>query len=310
MAVHLHRRAQIELLALLHQGQHHVGPLAQGHLLAHQLPGFLALAGSQQAGADRSAARGKLIDLAHIQIAVDREGQGAGDGCGGHREQVGLQSLGHQTVSLPDAEAVLLIHHHQPQPGKLNWILQEGMGAHQDLKLSVDQVLQQFPPPSGRGGAGEQGTAHVQLGQPVGELGEMLLGQHLGGGHQGALAACLDGAEQGSEGHHGLAAAHIPLEQSCHRLGTGQVMADLGQHAILGAGEGKRQDRAQLAHQVGTPGRRIQGKGGALAELLAPLGQTQLQQQEFIEDQAPPAGLQIRLVGGLVNALQGPLTGQ
>ena len=310
VSVLLHRRAEIELFAVLHQRQHHIGPLAQGHLLAHQLPGLLPLAGSEQSGADRCAAGGELIDLAHIKIAMHREGQGAGDRGGGHGEQVGLEPLGQQAVALAHAKAVLLIHHHQAQPGELHRILEQGMGTHQDLELTVDQILQQFPPPSGRGGAGEQGTAHMQLGQPVGELGEMLLRQHLSGSHQGALAAGLNRTEQGGEGHHGLAAAHISLEQPCHRLGPGQVMADLGEHAILGAGEGKRQDRAQLSHQIGSTGRGIQGGGGTLTELVAALGQTQLKQEELVKDQAPPAGLQIRLVGGLVDAPQGLLTGQ
>lgn len=208
------------------------------------------------------------------------------------------------------AETVLLIHHHQAQSGELHRVLQKRMGAHQDLQLAIDQVLQQLPAPPGGSGTGEQGDVHVQLGQPVGELGEMLLRQHLGGGHQGALATGLDGAQQGGEGHHGLPAAHIPLQKPCHRLGAHQVMADLGQHAVLGAGEREGEDGAQLAHQIGASSGGLQGGGRALTMLQATLGQSQLQQQKLVEHQATAAGLQIRLVRRLVDPPQGLLPAQ
>ena len=62
---------------------------------------------------------------------MERQGQGSGYRCGGHREQMGLQALVEQSVPLVHTEAVLLIHHHQSQAGKNHGILQQGMGPHQ-----------------------------------------------------------------------------------------------------------------------------------------------------------------------------------
>ena len=52
LPVHLDGRAQIKLFGFLHQGQHHVGPLADGHLVADQLVGLAALPPLEQAGLD------------------------------------------------------------------------------------------------------------------------------------------------------------------------------------------------------------------------------------------------------------------
>ena len=200
---------------------------------------------------------------------------------------------------------MLLIHHHQPQLLELHRILEQGMGAHQQVQLAVGQILQQLAPSAGGGGTREQGTVHLQLRQPVGELGEVLLGQHLGGGHQGSLAAGGDRREQGRQGHHGLAAAYIALHQPGHRLGAHQVGADLRQHALLGAGEGEGQQVEEAGHQVvGVAGQGERGRRPA-PQPLAPQAQGQLQQQELVEHQAMAPALERLAVGGLVDARQG-----
>ncbi len=69
----------------------------------------------------------------------------------------------------------------------------------------------------------------------------MLLGQHLGGGHQGTLTAGGDGGEQSGDRHHGLATAHIALHQAGHGLLTQQIRADFCQYSLLSCREGKGQ---------------------------------------------------------------------
>ena len=51
---------------------------------------------------------------------------------------------------------MLFINHNQPKPIELHWVLQQGVGAHQQLQLTVDQILQQLPPSRGWGGASEK----------------------------------------------------------------------------------------------------------------------------------------------------------
>ena len=53
VAMHLHGRAQVQLLRFLDQGKHHIGPLAQGQLLPDQLPSLVALTAPQQTRANR-----------------------------------------------------------------------------------------------------------------------------------------------------------------------------------------------------------------------------------------------------------------
>ena len=179
------------------------------------------------------------------------------------------------------------------------------MGAHQQLQLAVDQILQQAPAAGRGGGAGEQGRTDMQLGQPFGQLAVVLLGEHFGGRHQRPLAPRFDRGEQGGQGHDGLAAAHIPLHQPGHRLGTGQVGANLRQHPLLRPGERKGQQGQEALHQSFPPGRQGQGGSGALAELASALGQAQLQQQELIEHQAAAARLQLLLIGRSMDSAQG-----
>ena len=118
----------------------------------------------------------------------------------------------------------------------------------------------------------------------------VLLGQGLGGRHQGGLGAVLHSAQHRVEGHHGLARAHLPHEQPLHRALASQVGVDLGHRAHLVAGqlEGKRP--APAVHHHATGGERA--CTAALAARAAAADERELQQQELLERQpAPCAGL-------------------
>ncbi len=80
---------------------------------------------------------------------------------------MGLHALIQQSIALSYAKTVLLIYHHQPQMGKLHWIFQQGMGAHQHLQIAICQVGQELTAASGGGGTGEQAAADRQLGHPL-----------------------------------------------------------------------------------------------------------------------------------------------
>jgi len=73
----------------------------------------------------RLAAGRQLIDHADVQVAIERHGQRARDGRGGHHQHVRRhRCLGLHPRALRHAEAVLLIDHHQPQPFEHHRILQ------------------------------------------------------------------------------------------------------------------------------------------------------------------------------------------
>src|SRR5687767_14603434 len=71
---------------------------------------------------------------------------------------------------------------------------------------------------------------------------EVLLGKRLGRGHQRALVAALDCAQERIERHDGLSGADIALQEALHRLLATQVTVDLGNGLLLlrSEGEGKR----------------------------------------------------------------------
>ena len=62
-----------------------------------------------------------------------------------------------------------------------------------------------------------------QVGQQLADAEEVLLGQDLGGGHEGALMAPLDGHQQGGHRHHRLARTDVALQQPVHGQRPGQV---------------------------------------------------------------------------------------
>ncbi len=82
--------------------------------------------------------------------------------------------------------------------------------------------------------------------QPLGELRVVLLGEDLGGCHDGHLVAALNGLQSRQRGNHGLAAAHVALQQPLHGMRPGEVGANLTQHALLGPRQLERQSGEQL----------------------------------------------------------------
>ena len=58
-------------------------------------------------------------------------------------------------------------------------------------------------------------------------VGVVLFGEDLGGGHEGALVPALDGGEQRADRHHRLAATDVALQQPVHRHGRHQIGGDL-----------------------------------------------------------------------------------
>ena len=161
---------------------------------------------------------------------------------------------------LHDAEAVLLVDDDQAEAGEGNLLLDQRVGADQDVDLAGGGHVQDFLLPLAGRAAGEQpegdGAVHVRkLGaQNLGRLprrgdlaehpdhppeefphrGEVLLGEDFRRGHErGLLAVCRSGEERGQR-HHCLAAAHVALEQAGHGHGAGEVIRHVAQGLALG----------------------------------------------------------------------------
>ena len=131
----------------------------------------------------------------------------------------------------------------------------------------------------------------------------MLVGQHLGRGHDRPLHPRLDRAQQGPERDDRLSRPNLPLEQAVHRLGAGQVGADLGHDPGLGAGEleGEAGQEALGQVAVGLEGLAVlAGLLGAAAQ-----GQADLEDEQLVVDQAVAGPGRLLAVAGAVDGLQG-----
>ena len=133
----------------------------------------------------------------------------------------------------------------------------------------------------------------------------MLLRQNFRRGHQRRLlviARCQIGRRSG---HHGLAAAHVTLDQPVHRRAAGHVGSDLADGPLLGIRQFKGQGPIK-GLQIGV----FIGRGGFARSGGPQQAQARGEHKEFLKHQ-PPLG-HLRLLHGsrLVDGIVGPLRRQ
>ena len=204
---------------------------------------------------------------------------------------MGILPLLCQELPLPDPEPVLLVRHHQPQGAVLHLLLNQGVGADDQVGVTGGNSLVGLPLLPGRHGAHQQDGAENQaILFRIALYGlEMLYGQHLRGSHQRALIPVGGGHQQRQHGHDRLAGAHIPLYQAVHAALPCQILPDLPPdlRLCLRQGEGELLQKPQgvrgLLHPVAVFQLPVQ--------LLAPAHQIQ-ERKEFVEHQPPPGSYQ------------------
>ena len=157
--------------------------------------------------------------------------------------------LGAQGQTLRHAKAVLLVDDRQRQVFEAHLVLDHRVRAdHQAGRAAFDQG-QRLAPFLGFLAAGQPGGLYTQGLQPADEFAEMLLGQNFGGRHQRTLPAGVHAAGCRQRRHHGLARAHIALQQAVHGQAFLKVGINLVAHAFLSGGQRKGQGLAQLRMQ-------------------------------------------------------------
>ena len=205
-----------DLVVLLHHRADDVRLPAGGDLLVQEFVDPLAVAAGDGEGVDLLPSGGQLVNDRYVQVPVDHQRQGPGDGGGGHDQQMGPVPFGCQGGPLGHAEAVLLIGDHQAQAAVGHVGGDEGVGADGYLGFPALQGRQDGAPLPDPHGPGEKNGPDAQLFQQGGQPLIVLLRQNLGGGHEGGLPPVPDGAQQGGGGYHCLAAAYVPLDQPVH----------------------------------------------------------------------------------------------
>jgi len=132
--------AHVKRLGFLDERADDVGLLAGVEALAQERVGVVAFVGLVPACADGLPAGGHLVDGGDLEVTVDREGEGAGDGRGGHHQQVGVHALLAEAGTLHHAEPVLLIDDGEAEPGDGYVILKQGVGADDDVGAAMGRI--------------------------------------------------------------------------------------------------------------------------------------------------------------------------
>ena len=207
--------------------------------------------------------------------------------------------MGRKTVLCPEfgplvhPEAVLLVDYGKPQVFEHDLVLKQGVGAYDKAYVPVCKAFEDFPARLGAGRSCEQGAAHACGGEVFLNVAVMLLREHFGRGHDAALVAVPNRQQAAEHGDHGLARAHVSLQEPVHLLPGHQVRAYLLDDPLLGTGEpvGKGvvagvEVWPHLWHKYTLVG------AGAYVLLLE---QAELKQEEFFELEA--AGGLLKRVG-------------
>ena len=218
---------KIAQLRLGDERAHPVDPLAALERAPDRLDHVVDARERHRAGVDRLAAGRLLAQLRDVHVAEVSQHQRARDRRRGQHQHVDRLALARKREALVHAEAVLLVDDRERQVMKLDFVLEQRMGADQQVEVAGNESCQDFAAFLAALAAGEDRKP-----QP-GCRGErrhglvVLAREDLGRRHQGGLTPAFDRGRGGKQRHHGLAGADIALQQAQHPLGLGEVGVDL-----------------------------------------------------------------------------------
>ena len=131
------------------------------------------------------------------------------------------------------AEAVLLIDHRKREVVEGDILLEQRMGADQELDVAARESLERVAALAAAFASGQDRDLDAGCGGERRNRRMVLAGENLRRSHQGGLAAGFDGGRRSQQRHHRLARADVALQQPQHALGLGEVIDDLGDRARL-----------------------------------------------------------------------------
>ncbi len=212
-------------------------------LLAHELPDFFFAIAIDAPGLDRSSSGRKFIEHADVEVAVQRERKRAGNGRRGHDQHVRfrISIFSHQAEALHDPETVLLIDDHQADAVELDLVLDERMGADDELGIALGEMATDLALAIFLKRAGEQHDAISEWLEQAPRRKIVLRGEDLRRRHERDLKPILDGDYGRFESDQSFAGADIALQETAHGRGLLHVAGDLFEHAFLrfGGAEGE-----------------------------------------------------------------------
>jgi len=160
---------------------------------------------------------------------------------------------------LEHAEAVLLVDDGEPEPPEAHPLLDERVRADDERYAAVRDAGDRIAPRLALDAAGEQPRLDAERREERRDGRQVLLGQELRRRHERGLAARLDRAERREQRHERLAAADVALEQATHGMRRREVLADLGERALLRGRRAERQRRTQRGREPRRGGNAVPG---------------------------------------------------
>ena len=246
----------VDRFAFLDQRADPVGLAAFQDRLAQVVDHLVDPARGDQRGLDGFPAGRFFVEDRDVHMAVLGEAEGAGDGRGRHHEDVGLGAFRAELHPLRHAEAVLFVDDGEAEIVELHPLLEDGVGADQDLDIAPGQ-RREFRVALRALVAARQDLHHHPGGFGEGlKAFEVLAGKDFRGGHEDPLPVVLDRRQEGEEGDEGFSGPHVALEETVHPVGGGHVGVDVAGRKLLRA-RGPVRERCEdlVAEPAGARGR-------------------------------------------------------
>jgi len=147
-----------------------------------------------------------------------------------------MLGLGRQQQPLRHAKTVLLVDHRQPEVLVGDLLLEDRVGADQDIDRAVGEAHQDRFARLALLAPGEDRDPDAEAVEHAEERRMVLSRQNLCRGEQGRLRLALDRGQHRGDGDQRLARSDIALEKAEHRHLLLQVAFDLADRACLRAG--------------------------------------------------------------------------
>ncbi len=211
----------------------HVEDLATAVELAQDRVAHQAGRGLGHARLDGQAVLRRGLDDRHVAHAHQREVERARDGRGaqGQHVDLGLELL--EAFLVGDAEALLLVDHHEAKVLEVDVLREQPVGADDDVDAAGLQARERVLLLAFGHEAAER-TNRDGIGREALLEGQQVLRCQHGRGHQHRhLGPRPDGLEGGAQGDLRLAVAHVADDQTIHRRGLLEIGLDVDRGAQL-----------------------------------------------------------------------------
>jgi len=189
----------------------------------------------------------------------------------------------HQAFALQDTEAVLLVDGRETEARKFDVVLDQGVGANDELRNSGTNAikgggfLRRFQP------ANEQFYAIASGLEDAAGRKKVLHGKNFRGGHQRGLTCVFHSDHCCLKSDDGFSAAHVALQEATHGDRLLQVSHDFGKNPLLrGSGLKGKNASEGLADGIFAES---EGDGVLLTGGLTIEREAELVKEEFVEDE-------------------------